>query len=441
MLSTRTSLIALLMLGGCSDATEPGTPGGLRITPDQRTLEAGTELQLTAVHVLSDGDTLPVRGVLWSSSHPDIASVSADGRVSAHRSGVATIVGLRSSDRATATIRVERRFKAVAVAVGPSHVCAIDPDGRAWCFGQDAGGSLGLGTFWQSTETMTAPVLGGLTFTSISISGSATCGLSSMGQAWCWGYNPSSALGHFPRGEDSAIPVLADTLRTYEFLTSGASKTCGLTGGELYCWGIGYGAPRRPLRDQTVRLGSVSLSAYEDCGITTDALALCWPDEVFSEASGPAAPRFVRLSTSHDWDGRGSYVCGVTLEGAAHCWGSNTYGQLGDGTTVSRDAPGPVATTHRFTEITASMTFACGLTDDGVAVCWGANDHGQLGQGDSTAALTPQAASTAARFTAITANPGTYHGPVGSRVCAINTDQDLFCWGEGFGPTPTPVLY
>ena len=434
-------LVLLILLAACSDPTGPGAPGGLRISPAVSTLEAGSELQLLAVFVSVDGDTVPVEGILWSSSDPDVASISSDGRVTGLRSGAATIVGLHGSERATAVLQVERRFKASAVAVGPSHICAIDLSMQAWCFGQDAGGSLGLGAFWQSTPTMTAPVLGGLAFSSISISGAATCGLSAAGQAWCWGYNPSAALGHFPRGEDSAVPVLADTLRSYEFLTSGASKTCGLSAGELYCWGLGYGAPRRPLQDQDIRFTSVSLTAYEDCGLTTEGLAVCWQDNPFTNASGPAAPRFIRLSTSHDWDGRGAYVCGVTIDRIGYCWGSNSHGQLGDGSTTSRDTPGPAAIEGRLSDITASMTFACGLTEAGIALCWGANDHGQLGHGDSTATATPRDVATSVRFSSISANPGTYLGPAGNRVCAISIDRDLFCWGEGFGPTPAPVLY
>ena len=100
-----------------------------------------------------------------------------------------------------------------------------------------------------------------------------------------------------------------------------------------------------------------------------------------------------------------------------------------------------MSSNHRFTDIKTHSNYACGLTDAGVALCWGANDHGQLGRGDSTAALVPQLVDTPARFTTISMNPGTGAGPLRELVCAISTENDLYCWGEDSGPTPTPVLY
>ena len=358
---------ALLLLGACSDSTGPGAAGTLRIVPGQQILEAGAEVQLLAVRVSRDGDTLPAPGVLWSSSDPDVASVSADGRVSAHRTGAVTIVALLSTDRATASVDVQRRFKASAVAVGAGHICALDLAGKAWCFGQDDSGSLGLGTFGEYQPTMSSPVVSAPTFTAITVTLTASCGLSTDGQAWCWGSNSLNALGHFPRRQNSAVPVLADSLRTYEFISSGSSTTCGLSAGELYCWGLAYREPRAPLPG--LRLSYVSAGTFDDCGVTTDGNAICWPSSPFASATGPAAPRFTRLSTSEDWDGRGAYVCGIAVDAILYCWGKNTRGQLGDGSTESRDAPAPVSSTHRFTDVKTHSNYACGLTDAGVALC------------------------------------------------------------------------
>ncbi len=430
---------ALLLLGACSDPTGPGAAGALRIVPGQKTVEAGAQVQFLAVRLSRYGDTLAAPGVLWSSSDPDIASVSADGRVSAHRTGAVTIVALLSTERATASVDVQRRFKASAVAVGSSHVCALDLAGKAWCFGQDGSGSLGLGTFGEFRPTMSSPVIAAPTFTAITVGLSASCGLSTDRQAWCWGSNFSNGLGHFPRRQDSAVPVLADTLRTYEFISSGSSNVCGLSVGELYCWGSVYREPGAQLT--SLQFSYISVGAFDACGVTTDGNAVCWHVSQLNIATGPAAPRFTRVSTSEDWDARGPYVCGIAVDATLYCWGKNTHGQLGDGSTESRDAPAPVSSNHRFTDIKTHSNYACGLTDAGVALCWGANDHGQLGRGDSTAALVPQLVDTPARFTTISMNPGTGAGPLRELVCAISTENDLYCWGEDSGPTPTPVLY
>ena len=62
------------------------------------------------------------------------------------------------------------------------------------------------------------------------------------------------------------------------------------------------------------------------------------------------------------------------------CWGSNGYGQLGDGTTTDRHAPtGPVL--RDVTVLAAGTWHTCALERGGAVHCWGRNEYGQLGDG------------------------------------------------------------
>jgi len=130
----------------------------------------------------------------------------------------------------------------------------------------------------------------------------------------------------------------------------------------------------------------------------------------------------------------------VTTSGAAYCWGSNAFGQLGDGTTTQRLVPTPVAGGLTFTAVSAGWWHTCGITTSGAAYCWGNN--GFLGDGTNTGRLVPTPVAGGLTFTTLSAGPG--------ETCGVTTSGAAYCWGYnafgqlGDGTTanrliPTPV--
>jgi len=93
----------------------------------------------------------------------------------------------------------------------------------------------------------------------------------------------------------------------------------------------------------------------------------------------------------------GYYTCVVTTAGAAKCWGSNTDGQLGDGTATNSSTPvdvsglsSGVSAISAATDYTADdVDHTCALMSAGAVLCWGYNFHGQLGDGTTTDSATP----------------------------------------------------
>jgi len=83
------------------------------------------------------------------------------------------------------------------------------------------------------------------------------------------------------------------------------------------------------------------------------------------------------------------HVCGITTSGATYCWGSNSSGQVGDGTTTDHSAPEAVSGAYAFTAIGAGFAHSCGLTGSGSTYCWGDNSSGQIGDGTFTQRLSP----------------------------------------------------
>src|SRR5206468_9878873 len=95
-------------------------------------------------------------------------------------------------------------------------------------------------------------------------------------------------------------------------------------------------------------------------------------------ASRPSdTPHFVSVTAGAD------HACALTDGGDAYCWGSNEFGQLGNGSSDSAPqlVPVRVRTDVRFTIVAAGFNHTCGLERDGSAWCWGANETAQLGVG------------------------------------------------------------
>jgi len=180
---------------------------------------------------------------------------------------------------------------------GNSFVCGLTPKGEAYCSGFSGQGNLGDGgKISGGNSYLTAPqrVVGGLTFREIRAGNQYACALTPEGAAWCWGNNAGGTLGTTSVSQSSS-PVAVDGALTFRSLATGYGHACGITtSDELYCWGgnkdgqlgataAGNGT-RSPIRaggDLTaaeVSAANVSTgSAAFTCAIAADRLTtLCW---------------------------------------------------------------------------------------------------------------------------------------------------------------------
>jgi len=104
------------------------------------------------------------------------------------------VVTMHSSLAITASFAIDLDF--VSVSAGIAHTCGVTSDGEAFCWGHDLHGQLGTGIDGGFANVPT-PVAGGdLEFASLSAGGNHTCGVSVAGDAYCWGYGELGQLGN-----------------------------------------------------------------------------------------------------------------------------------------------------------------------------------------------------------------------------------------------------
>jgi alpha-tubulin suppressor-like RCC1 family protein len=336
----------------------------------------------------------------------------------------------------------------VQISTGEWHTCGLTSRGAAYCWGDNGYGQLGDGTTTDSDENGPRAVIGRLKFVSLSVGYGQTCGLTSRGAAYCWGYNSNGELGDgttTSSGVNGPQAVIGGL--KFVSLNVGYIHTCGLTSrGAAYCWGhnsngeLGDGTttdsdedgPQRVIGG--LRFASISAGYIFTCGLTTRGAAYCWGYNGYgelgdgtttdSDEDGPqpviGGLRFASISADSYY-----HTCGLTTRGAAYCWGYNSEGQLGDGTTTDSDenGPQPVIGGLRFASIETGGYHTCGLTSRGAAYCWGYNNEGQLGDGTTTDSDEdgPQPVIGGLKFARL--------GVDGYHACGLTTRGAAYCWG------------
>ncbi len=305
----------------------------------------------------------------------------------------------------------------VQITTSGDHTCALTARGQAYCWGSQGSyngdfvmvpaGALGDGTLNNSLENGPQAVIGGLKFASISAGQDHTCALTTKGRAYCWGANGgANGDGRLGDGTTTASGVNGPQAviggLKFVSISAGDLFTCAVTArGKAYCWGANGGA------DGDGRLGDG----------TTTASGVNGPQAVIGGL------KFVSISAGDD------HACALTAHGEAYCWGANSQGELGDGTTNDSYENGPqkVIGNHTFASLNVSRdgghNFTCALTVNGEAYCWGDNEDGQLGDGTTNDSHEngPQAVIGGLRFASI--NPGESH------TCALTAKGRAYCWG------------
>ncbi len=232
--------------------------------------------------------------------------------------------------------------------------------------------------------------------TSISTGFFHACASRTDGTVACWGGNANLVVGATANPQPTPTTVRA--------VVAGAEVSCALTRtGEVWCWGA----------NATGSLGRGTTGA--DSGVPMPVRSV----------SGPG-----NLTGVDEIAAGGEHVC-ARLGGEVVCWGSNTYGQLGDGTTTNR--PRPVYVLTGAARLAGADALALGVGHSCARVgaeirCWGRNTVGQVGDGTFTSPRT--APARVVRVGAIALSGGSMLRAGGGAVhTCVQIGPQPHCWG------------
>ena len=367
------------------------------------------------------------------------------------------------------------------VALGDGHTCMLGRGGYVRCWGTNTNGELGLGNTTpvqagmlpyqipDSTGAAGGYVNLGTTAIDVTAGLGFTCALLTGGSVRCWGANDQGQLG---LGSTTAMPTTIGGVVNFGSahavaISAGPNNVCALLDNNtIHCWGAnnlgqaGVGSATDPSLSPstTVALGSgvtptgISVGGDSACALLSTNKIHCWGDNFFGEFGlGSATPAdstavlpssyadamLTSVATAASVTVGSDFNCARLSDGEVTCWGYNSNGQLGLGSTQTigdNEIPGSaalVSTGSAVTSVVAGFTHTCALTTTGTLKCWGQNNLGQLGQGSNTAwGKTPSTLPInvpAVKFPSGTTPSAVFVG--NSRTCALLNNGALKCWG------------
>jgi alpha-tubulin suppressor-like RCC1 family protein len=299
-----------------------------------------------------------------------------------------------------------------SISAGANSTCALTNAGAVWCWGDNAAGQLGDGTYTQSSvPVQVSDGTGTTALTGVAVISSGrdhACAATAAGAAYCWGDNSTGELGNgTDTGSNLAVPV-PGLSSGVAMISAGSGITCAVTTAEAgLCWGkggsgqLGNGNAVDSTSPVTVvdaigqapLGGVVAISAgFENaCAVTSEETLLCWgtnttnqlgsgnaasqssiPVQVLNSAGSAPLAGVIAMSIGE------SNNCAVTSSGSALCWGENTNRKGGNGSSPSATGPADVlGLSNGAAAVAAGYEYTCAVSIAGAAQCWGSTLHGK----------------------------------------------------------------
>lgn len=255
------------------------------------------------------------------------------------------------------------------VSAGLYHTVLLNADGQVYCWGDNSYGQLGIG----STENEESPVLVPDLVNIIMVKAGAyhTMALSQDGIVYVWGRNTFGQIGN-GTSIASLKPVRIDSIPPVNEIAAGAFHSMALTiDGKVYAWG----------NNNDFQVGDVlAENIADEAGNTLGKRVV--------------TPQLIVESDVKAISAGGNHSLYLKNDGRVYAWGSNKYGQLGDGSQVSRGLPTEVYGLTMITKISAGYSHnlalkevppVAGVNQDTYQnlYVWGSDSDGQLGLGSA----------------------------------------------------------
>lgn len=382
----------------------------------------------------------------------------------------------------TVTVNATATVSFWEVYAGNFMACAVETSqNNVYCWGAGDDGQLGKGTL-KTIPAPTTPVsIGGdsvagpfLSVRQLTGGRNSYCALSVSRKVYCWGRAPGQA----GTTNTAAVVNLVDPRQQVlpALVAAGQEHLCVLDlSGIGFCTGTNWagqlgdgtnvspavgtypfvGTPPPFTPFSTIAAGkqhTCAFLSYRSFTMVNNRVPQCWGlNDVGQVGNGTTinvnVPTTITLPPllPMEYDTTslavgGSHTCVLDKDGNAYCWGSNGFGQLGNGavaSSVARDtvikAVASGGTT--FKRIFAGEYHTCAISTSGTAYCWGRNDYGQLGDGTNTNATTPVAVAAGnLKFRSLSVGELFTCGVVSSTSLIpgspSQTPGTVYCWGD-----------
>jgi alpha-tubulin suppressor-like RCC1 family protein len=368
----------------------------------------------------------------------------------------------------------------VELAAGTRHNCARRSDGTVACWGNDMAGQLGNGQFkkqdlafnFAAPQEVWLPAAA----TSIGAGFMFTCAtlVPPHGVA-CWGFNAGAQTGQPPSYAQLEAGIVYDPDKpdaawvvTGKQIAGSDNTACMRDiAGSIWCWGdnqgittaqgmlTGQGAalfgqdPNAPIfNGQTFTPYPTQVPVPAPVGASTDLVVndykacvtlgsgvQCWSQLVIDNNGNASDASVYTPQPVLDSDGGAvrsvklgagdGHVCAIQSSGTILCWGANSAGQLGNGSTNDAVKAVPVTGITDAISVTGSGNHTCAVRRNGKVMCWGDNALGQLGDGTTT----PSPVPVEVKLTEPASSLGSCSVGLCAWTCAITQGGHVWCWG------------
>jgi alpha-tubulin suppressor-like RCC1 family protein len=276
-------------------------------------------------------------------------AVVAEGPVRAEEPAVEPAVG----DVAPSSVALP------TIAAGSSHTCVVRVDGGVWCWGNGTLGQIGDGTSAMA-RSVPVPVQKLPRALGVVAGGVRTCALTLDRALWCWGYFGPDIEGELPTR-------FAGAERAVEVAVGGDHLCVRDDRGAVRCWSEA---------NRTGPKGQVEARLVAVAGL----------------------PKVTRIAAGS------RHACALGADEKLYCWGENSLGELGDGTTVARAVPAAVPGLSEVVALAISGSTTLARRRDGTWVAFGRDALG--GDEAQTPRPTPQPLTPERRGAALVAGDG-----------------------------------
>lgn len=226
-------------------------------------------------------------------------------------------------------------------------------------------------------------------------------------------------------------------------VSAGEYHSLALKGdGTVWAWGsnsngqLGDGVPTGATSGSPVSVSTLSdvtaiASGYNhSLALKSDGTVWAWGSNSYGQlGDGSTTDSNTPVQVSGLTDitaiaGGENYSLALKSDGTVWAWGSNGYGQVGDGSYTDKSTPGQILNFGGVTAIACGGTHSLALKSDGTVWVWGHNDYGQLGDGTTTDSNSPKQVSSLSDVSAVAG--GAYHS------IALKSDGTVWAWGDNW---------